>query len=597
MKKNLSLILALVMLLGSIFGVMSMAEATEGATPPADTAPATEYVPEIKYSNVNYTDKLYMMFAVPAPTSLAEGSDVKLILWEGRDLTSGFSYNDQRKLVINADAETVKIGEADYLVFKYDALTAADMSKAVYARPAVISGEKATVYGSVVEYSVLEYISAAKGEFESIAGIEDQDHLKVLDSMLEFGALAERYLLEEEPEFYANEKLNKVYVTPVVGSKVGDAVFAGFFKYTEDGCTTLSFPHFDGYEAVSVSDKNGAAIVDADEDEDGFQLATTEGDIEITVNYAAPRVAGALDAADYSNELDVNAVLGKDSVLGDGCTYSKCSQIKLKNGCIFNMSATYNPLSTESESDLKKYPYHGLKSVADPDDENGRVLQWTATSLSQVSLPGIKPANLPSGFGDTIAPVLTLTVRLGRVNGGALSIDIFRLRHDSAQGKVYVPIFDTSASGNVYAGASSDANFVATLPESGMQTFAFAIDFRAETIKAYAENLETGEMEFKNEVALVRPDNFKKSAEAGISGYESFESWITTLTVTAQMLCSSGNWTKAHQSASVELDGVMTPIKNADGTYNPLAIQKYCEANSAMLIDDLGFFAGDIYAK
>ncbi len=597
MKKNLSLILALVMLLGSIFGVMSMAEATEGATPPADTAPATEYVPEIKYSNVNYTDKLYMMFAVPAPASLAEGSDVKLILWEGRDLTSGFSYNDQRKLVINAEAETVKIGEADYLVFKYDALTAADMAKAVYARPAVISGEKATAYGSVVEYSVLEYISAAKGEFESIAGIEDQDHLKVLDSMLEFGALAEKYLLEEEPEFYANEKLNKVYVTPVVGSKVGDAVFAGFFKYTEDGFTTLSFPHFDGYEAVSVSDKNGAAIVDADEDEDGFQLATTEGDLEITVNYAAPRVAGALDAADYSNDLDVNAVLGKDSVLGEGYSYNKYSQIKLKGGCIFNMSATYNPLSNESEGDLKKYPYHGLKSVADPDDENGRVLQWTATSLSQVSLPGIKPTSLPAGFGDTIAPVLTLTVRLGRVNGGALSIDIFRLRHDSAQGKVYVPVFDTSASGNVYAGASSDASLIATLPESGMQTFAFAIDFRAETIKAYAENLETGEMEFKKEVALVRPDNFKKAAEAGTSGYESFESWISTLTISAQMLCASGNWSKTHQSASVELDGVMTPIKNADGTYNPLAIQKYCEANSAMLIDDLGFFAGDICAK
>jgi len=30
MKRNLALILALVMLLGSLFGVMSMAEATEG---------------------------------------------------------------------------------------------------------------------------------------------------------------------------------------------------------------------------------------------------------------------------------------------------------------------------------------------------------------------------------------------------------------------------------------------------------------------------------------------------------------------------------------------------------------------------------------
>lgn len=111
MKRNLALILALVMLLGSLFSIMSMAEATDETTPPADEEVVLGgYKPEIAYANFNYADKMYMMFAIPAPEALEEGAAVKLIAWESREDSLAFSYNDVIKEVIDAEAETVKIG-------------------------------------------------------------------------------------------------------------------------------------------------------------------------------------------------------------------------------------------------------------------------------------------------------------------------------------------------------------------------------------------------------------------------------------------------------------------------------------------------------
>ena len=57
MKKNFALILALVMLVVCVLGIMPMADGADGES----------YKPTIAYSNVNYTEDLVLMFAVPAP--------------------------------------------------------------------------------------------------------------------------------------------------------------------------------------------------------------------------------------------------------------------------------------------------------------------------------------------------------------------------------------------------------------------------------------------------------------------------------------------------------------------------------------------------
>ena len=96
MKKNLALVLALAMLLGSLFCVAPMAEGEEDVT----VEESGKYIPEIAYANVNYTDGIYMMFAVAAPTGLAENESVKLLVWESRDDSLCFSYLDTMKDVL-----------------------------------------------------------------------------------------------------------------------------------------------------------------------------------------------------------------------------------------------------------------------------------------------------------------------------------------------------------------------------------------------------------------------------------------------------------------------------------------------------------------
>ena len=258
MKKSIALVIALIMVFGCMLSIMPMAEATD--TPAADV-PASDYSPVIAYSNVNYTEGLVLMFAVPAPASLPEGSSVKVILWDTASIL--YSYNEAVATADNAatakalEAEATKstIDGKEYLVFKYDGLTAKEMTDVVYVRPVVVNADnKATAYGPVVDYSVLEYVKTAKGEFEGTPALANTEILGLLDSMVEFGALSQIFLGGDEAYapngFLANEELNKIWVTPVVSGVTKDKVFAGFFKYEEGGFATVNFPHYDG---VSIS--------------------------------------------------------------------------------------------------------------------------------------------------------------------------------------------------------------------------------------------------------------------------------------------------------------------------------------------------------
>ena len=253
MKKNLALVLALVMLMGTIFSVIPAAAAEEA------TASAS-YEPKISYANINYSDKMYMMFAVPAPaSSVGEGNTVNLLVWNGI-VSEAYSIKDQNVELLSAEADKVTIGEAQYLVFKYDGLTAADMTKIISARPAIVNTWEETVkvevspeekndagevikeavyedkivvhndavkYGDLVEYSVLEYVATAKGQFGGAALADDV--IAMLDSMLAFGSLAQKYSGSKH-DYLADDELSKIWYVPVIRGVVGEKVFGGFFK-------------------------------------------------------------------------------------------------------------------------------------------------------------------------------------------------------------------------------------------------------------------------------------------------------------------------------------------------------------------------------
>lgn len=426
-----------------------------------------------------------MSFAVPAPTALDEGAAVKLILWEAREDAGIFSLNDQTKIVLDAEAETTKIGESDYLVFKYDALTAADMANVIYVRPVVVSADKATAYGPVVEYSVLEYISTAKGEFEGIAGLEDPEYIGVLDSMLEFGALAQKYLLEDAPEFFVNDELRKIFVNPIVNGESKGKVFAGFFKYEEGGYVTLTFPHYDGYEVASVSDKDGAPVVDAD-DTPGFQIASVDADVELAVNYKHLALYDANVEASIGNmSLNTNA---------DAAASAAYGYYDNKNGGLsFNTSQGYKNAA---------YCYNSLDVIDDPYNPGQKTYRWVSTKTSAIQLGDTKDEfnngyrlSKSAVFGDTVAPVLTIELVLG---GTADNVDVnlgnFRIRGGSSS-DLLIPFMISKGQVCVYTAndKTSYKPLSVKIPKDGYAKYAIVIDFGNEVISAYVEG-EDGKM-------------------------------------------------------------------------------------------------------
>ena len=49
------------------------------------------------------------------------------------------------------------------------------------------------------------------------------------------------------------------------------------------------------------------------------------------------------------------------------------------------------------------------------------------------------------------------------------------------------------------------------------------------------------------------------------------------------------------ESASIEIDGVMTPVKNSDGTFNMDAVKALAERDYSFLLDDFKLTMGAIY--
>lgn len=609
MKRNLALVLVLVMLIGSLFSVIPMAEATE-ETP----APEVVYKPEIAYANLSYSDKIYMEFAVPAPTALEEGAEVKLIVWGSREESLSFSYNDIIKHVVDAEAETVKIGESDYLVFKYDKLGAVDMTKVICARPAIVKGDKASFYGKLVEYSILEYVASAKGDIDGIAGIEDQEHLGVLGDLLDFGALAQKYLLQKKPEFYANDELHEIYVNPVVNGVAKDKVFAGFFKYSEDGVVTLQLPFFDGANVVGVKDAEGNDIVDLDDTIDGIQMNAVDSDLVLTVNYQniairtlnADALGPDVSAANYGEV--TGGYPGMVSRNGNN------GGVKLGPDVTCNLSGW----ACQMDSNNRMNYWHGFKTVPDPENPDGLVLMASGTNAPALNFTSTKAADWAGyGFGDTVYPAFTFEITLGAVNGRMPSTGSYYFRH-----RQEAPGVDTSKYTNVYIFSVKNGEFlladgktvVGKIPETGMVKFAVTVDALTNEVYGYCED-ENGVMIHTATTPLNLDKNWVARHEAhlknladedptndsALASYESIFAYFTksTLEPTWNFTNNRQDTLGSFETSEIEImvDGVptLTKIKDENGIFNMAAVQALAERDYSYLLDDFKLTLGALY--
>ncbi len=603
MKKNLALILALVMLLGTVFSVIPMAADASAEA----TAPVANYEPEISFANINYLDKMYMMFAVPAPAALGEGETVNLLVWASKDDSSSFSYSDVRKSVLTAEAEKVKIGEADYLVFKYDGLTAADMTNIIVCRAVVLKTTETVVqvpevkdaagnvtspattkteivtsaiaYSDIVEYSVLEYVATAKGEFEGITGITDEAHLAVLDSMLAFGGLAQKYS-GNEYEFYADDDLNKIWYTPVINGTEAAPVFGGFFSYTEGGYATISAPVYNEYGFVGYFDAEGNELFDSDGyAPNGIQIPAVDGDLTVTVKYG-PK---------YMIKTDPNA--------------ATVSSVNLKDNGTGNKYATGQGalgINCGSGND-GNYDYAGFDIIDDPYQEGNKIFSISGNTQFSIGMGNdtnewklsMNPT-IVEGFNDTVAPVVTIDFTVGRgPNGQMQRTGNLRLRSNSNKNLTNIGYFEKGGTFMFYT--SSDGTVVTPLPlkvaEQGYTRYCFIVDFENEVIYAFAGD-EGKDLVYQAETKTP----FLSGVGAHIVG-DPWMNWANTLDRLEWMGGASYNNFSAEEKETILADLDNNPDTpgvpmQEDGVVNKDAVQ-WCYRNyRAMLLKAYSTYVG-----
>ena len=593
MKKNLALVLALVMLMGTIFSVIPVAAAE-------DTAPAS-YEPEISYANINYSDKFYMMFAVPAPaTDLGAGEEVKLIVWANKDDSKAYSYNDVNKTVVSAEAEKATIDGAEYLVFKYDGLTAADMTSIFVARPVLIStaGDVTNIvkYGDVIEYSVLEYVSTAKGELGATALSEDV--LAMLDAMLDFGGIAQKFSAKSY-DFFADDELSKIWYVPVVNGVEGEKIFGGFFKKGAD-FATVSAPYFADYAFVSFIDADGNELYDVDGSVDNGTQMSVAGEWGLPLDENSDLVIKASYGPLYMAKADPNNAL-----------FTSINQ--WENGSGHNYGAEYGGLGFDPSALIGDVSYSALDLVDDPYAEGEKayrvcgntnysvgvgfsVNEWK-TSFGVNSIPG---------FNDTIAPIATIEFTIARGPDGQVPTTGY-LRIRNRDSNAMTNIGHLSVDGTFMLFDGEDGKTKISLPtkvaEKGWTRYAFVLDLANEVIYAYAGDVG-GELVYQAQTSNV----YRTGAHATA---EKWTDYMCTEDVRIQWMGGGNrnNFTEAEKAggllADLDGDGVGetsmyklnedgTPVLDANGNkeVNKSAV-KYCFENyTSMYIKSFCTYVG-----
>ena len=617
------------MILGSLFSIAPMAEAT-----PTSESSAEKFVPEIAYSNVNYTKGLVLMFAVPAPASLDEGSTVKVVIWSSP--STAFSYYESvasgtavaSATALEAEAQKATIGGKECLVYKYDGLTAEKMTNIVYARPVVVDKDgKAVSYGDVIDYSVVEYVQTAKGNFEGTPALANADVVALLDSMLDFGATSQVFLggfVPYAPNGYlANDELHKIWITPIVAGVKQEKQFGGFFKYEEGGYFTIvSAPHFDGLAPSKYRDSEGNLLEDAitgsGDNAFGFQIAAVAGDVELVVEYEAPSIRSFV-AEEFGLGFGVNNM--SQVITGDPEVVSKA---QWTNSITINYNGTIKSNLSGTACKLDDYDrmnyYHGVKTVEDPNDPDNVVFLVSATNGPSLEFIQTTPTDYSGfGYGDTVTDAVTLEFEIGRPNPDAkISTGAFYFRNRGGKLPARLPSGITKANTDIYLfkitnneiylqlDSKTKGETVCIIPETGLIKVSFTI-FSDGYVHAYLRG-EDGSMQKVAEGQLT--NNFKiyqNAHEAYLADdnpandndfitFANFSNWFSMNNIEPTWTVGAGPKINADlEAAVVNINGVDTPTMNPNGSFNFNAVQIYAEQNYSFLLDNFKFFGGAIY--
>lgn len=487
MKKNLALLLCLVLCLSSLIGLTAYAEETETSLPAA---------PEIALVNVSIRSNVAMLFAVPVGdfTVNADGTvdGLNLLVWKGESENGKYGRG-------SADANLaaqgkLSFGGETYVVFVYTGLTAKEMTDTVYARTVVSDGKGNLGYGKVIDYSITEWAK----NYES----ENEANTALVENLIAYGAAMQAYRDDYKPSgYYADQAKSLVAVT--VNSKVaGETVQSQVTQLAVAGSTiTLASPVVDGYKVSEWS------VSDADAEAEGVQVVV---DADMTIDAIFAENNDKIPAASLWTDSFESATTGQ---FKDNTTAAKGH----------NMISETSGIRVHTGNTA--YAEGGRYAVSYDIVEDGENKYLSLTSTAGGAIYVNKDAYDTIRFANADideAGALTVKFSLKRNEAGrAISMLGIRLRANGASVSESMRIFNVEADGTVNLAIfrkGKDNVAITTeigkIAESGWSSFAVVVDFDNLVLRGYMMNAE-GKYELMAKSDVYVP-----------SGYENIGSWL-----------------------------------------------------------------------
>ena len=576
MKKNLALLLVVVLAMTAVLGLAPIASA-EGET--------TTTAPKIEYFNISLRVGATLLFAVPADgyTINEDGTvnNLKLHVSKDSEFVLGGVTDGE---IIEASGKYM-IGDKKYIIFEYSGLAANELNEIVYARTVRVNNGF-YIYGEAQSYSVTEYLKSYKGTDAGINGL--------IDSLLAYGdaAIAYKANAGTKANYLPSEsKSASVYTIKVKRVVDGTAIDDKFYtnQFAKAGEVTLSVPPVYGATATSFE---GATVTSG--------KVNVSGDLNITVNYTTNAVSEHFAGVDLSSAT-VGAYTG---IAGNSGT----------------IPGSYVIGAAWGTKDAHDYAY-GNFTVAEQNGE--KCFKFAHNGASQQNFGN---TFVGKGMGDTLDFSIQIKVKAA-ADGTFPHTDLRVDRLGNAQGAIATAspacfvVFDTNGDivlqdlngNNVVLGKGDATTF---------QTVTIVFDVSEGKFIGYIDGVKCGET-----TPALQPTNWYASHRAGVN---------TRLKVTMYGGYQTDDWKKfgfpaelvgegksfqfteaaegsyildkdtglyrlidTENAADVEeyKDATRYDISYTAGEALQTAIKEYVEAHEYFYFNDVKIYVGDVMAK
>lgn len=599
MKKILALLLVAVLSLTAITGLTLMSGA-EGETEAMSQ--------EIKYFNVSLKTNVELLFAVPAAgyktSTDANGKitvPLQLLVWKEASATGRYNKADSNVTVLETKG-TLVINGVKHYIFTYDGLSAAEMSKVVYARALYTNEKGFRTYGDVYDYSIAEF---ANGYLNRDA--ENAAYVELVEAMMDYGHLVASYCKTESYTAAEAKSLVKVNVT----AKLGDTeLYTQTTQLVKPNSTvTLKAPHVDGATFTSWGEgvTDGAIEV-------GTEAVSVVASYELrnlyTQDYESAVTGSVIGAYhEYSNviidEATGNTVNGlPTSAAANAMVAYVPSYVNEAGETVAASTVTRDKffgnwnISNNFCVDKKASPeYMYMRALIEESEDGNKYLTFSHNGNGQTTWSSFVSgkAATTTGVGDTVGfsfsvdlmsgkdnKFPTTNFRIDRLNSTTTnSANILKLNADGsvALGGAAVQYGDLNTNVIIAAGEASNTEF---------QKVTVVVDFANMIMKGYLNDelvaVSALDKNLTTDKYLAELDNCKNT-RFQLAVYGGWKGEVFTSAVQA-----------AAKEATVMINGVETNVWDSTANdWNYPALAKYIDENFYFSMDNLAITIGDVY--